>query len=65
MTDDIVTRLRDFSWNSSDDMPAEYVSQAIDEAADEIERLRQENLDLRHAVSKQNRINRLTNITKK
>jgi len=40
MTDDIVTRLRDFSWNSSDDMPAEYVSQAIDEAADEIERLR-------------------------
>jgi archaellum component FlaC len=56
MTDDIVTRLRDFSWNSSDDMPAEYVSQAIDEAADEIERLRREIDNVRAEVQRLSQI---------
>lgn len=38
----IVERLRDFSFNASDDMPAEYICQAVDEAANEIERLQAE-----------------------
>jgi hypothetical protein len=32
-------------------------------AANEIERLQSENASLRHAISEQNRLNRLTNIT--
>jgi hypothetical protein len=32
------------------------------QAADEIERLNHENLSLRHALSKQNKLNRMTNI---
>jgi hypothetical protein len=41
----------------------DYDCDLLGDAAREIERLRSENLTLRHAVSEQNRQNRLTNIT--
>jgi hypothetical protein len=56
MTDDIIARLRK---KYSGQLPI------CIEAADEIERLRIENATLRQAISQQNKINRITNITHK
>jgi hypothetical protein len=54
--DDIIARLRK---KYSGQLPI------CIEAADEIERLRIENTTLRQAISEQNKINRITNITHK
>ena len=57
VADDIVTRLREHY-----DDPADFTFADLVEAADEIERLRAENISLHRAVSEQNRMNRLVNI---
>ena len=66
MTDDIVTRLRAEANRLrfvAGGTSLVLVSPSLqDEAADEIERLRHENSNLRHALSKQNKLNRMTNI---
>ena len=60
MSDDIVTRLRIIHC-AKDEMA--YCGTCLPcQAADEIERLNHENLSLRHALSKQNKLNRMTNI---
>ena len=55
MSDDIVARLHRFALRSNLRISVE--------AADEIERLRKENTDLRRAITEQNQLNRFTNIT--
>jgi hypothetical protein len=61
---DIVKRLTDIA-SLRGPMGGRIIPDACMDAVFEIQRLQAENTSLRHAISEQNRLNRLTNITGK